>query len=982
MQRHFSTEWFLIVGLTILALVVRLYQLAELPPGLHYDEAANGVDALDILSGRFSIFFERNNGREPLFIYLQAISIALLGATPFALRATSAVVGALTVPAIYWMVKEAFIGTEFKAHWLALWTALFVTFSYWHLNFSRIGYRAILLPLLASVAFAWFWRAWRKMENTRSLPWRDLIFCGVFVGGCLYTYIAGRFVPVLIVIVAIAGALTRQSSAQFKKIVLGILIIGFSALLVFAPLGFYFLMHPESFLGRAADVSVFNPKYNQGNPMLAITTSAIETAKMFAITGDPNWRHNPAGRPVMDFFLASWMAGGLLLAIVRWKSLPHLFVLTWFIVLSFPVILTASGLPHTLRALGLIPAVYLLSVLTMLSVGERLKGLVRQFAVWLPLPFLLFSAMTDWQDYFSAWRDNNPSNSFQVYFTELAHTMSLHGQSDTVWILPLHPAFSIFMPYPSNYPVEFLYVGAAKYGLIVSDSSAPNQLQNLTKGCNKAHLIRWKNELLQPEGIYFYGDPKRLLNFLLSKYGRAIEENDGGRMIYTTYELFHGIDYHIATTFTSLDTSFGGKVRLTGVAYGRTATQNNEFPAALEEKKVPSGHNAWVVLRWQAQTPIDFDLKTTLYLTDEDGHLVGQSDDLLVGDRYPFYRVWEQNEAAGTYHILPILPAVPPGLYNLYLGVYEDKTLQRYPVLDTHGQPRSTALLLGSVEITRPLDSPKVAPVHSLPNAPLLAPSIALLGYDLPGNTFSPGDKLPLTLYWQAKAAPLGDYSVTVELRDSADHVIAQRNARPAYPATQWQTGDVWRDWHDLEIPVTVPSGDYRLVVSLYDGDKSAGRVELANVQVQGRPHQFTPPSIQYPMRFQVGSQIAFLGYDLKTRTVSPGGTVSLTLYWQALARMDRSYTVFTHLLGPDDHLYGQQDNLPEQGTSPTTSWLPGEYITDRYDIQIKPDALPGEYRLRIGMYDATTGTRLAISANGQPQGDYIILETPIRVIR
>jgi hypothetical protein len=318
----------------------------------------------------------------------------------------------------------------------------------------------------------------------------------------------------------------------------------------------------------------------------------------------------------------------------------------------------------------------------------------------------------------------------------------------------------------------------------------------------------------------------------------------------------------------------------------------------------------------------------------------------------------------------------------LYLGVYEDKTLQRYPVLDAHGQPRSTALLLGSVEITRPLDAPKVAPAYPLVDNPLLAPGISLLGYDLPGNTFSPGDKLPLTLYWQAKAAPPGDYSVTVELRDSADRVIAQRNVRPAYPTTQWQTGEVWRDWHDLEIPVTVPSGDYRLVVSLYDETKPAGRVALANVQVQGRPHQFTPPSIQYPKKFQVGPQIAFLGYDLRARAVPPGGIVSLNLYWQALDRIDRSYTVFVHLLGPNGMLYGQQDNLPGQGASPTTSWVPGEYVTDQYDIQIKPETLPGEYRLEIGIYDATTFTRLAISTNGQSQSDHIVLDTPIQVIR
>lgn len=985
MRRFLKSEWTIVLGLTILALAVRLYRLPELPPGLHYDEAANGVDALDVLSGHFSIFFERNYGREPLFIYLQAIAVALLGATPFALRVTSAIIGALTVPAIYWMVKEALTRIRTDARWLALWTALFVTFSYWHLNFSRIGYRAILLPLLASIAFAWFWRAWWKIENGESLPWRDLILCGVFTGSCLYTYIAGRFMPILIVGVALAGALlTRRSRARLKQIALAVGVIGISALVVFAPLGLYFLAHPESFLGRATDVSVFSPKYNQGNVLGTLATSVIETAKMFAIAGDPNWRHNPAGRPVFDPVLAVWLTVGLVLAVRRWRVLPYFFALAWFFIFALPAVLTASELPHSLRALGLIPVAYFLIVLALVTIGNRLLKQWKFLGEWVLLFLvLLLHGTVSLQDYFTAWQSNSKlSTSFQVYFTELAREMNMRGQADAVWVLPLSPAFLIFMPTPANYPVTFLYHGDASYGLVVSDETAPHQLQFLTTGRNKAYLIRWKDETSQPEGIYFYADPKHLISFLLNKHGRLIGEETSGGTLFTTFELPESSDYRVATTFVPVEIPFGDKVRLTGAAYGHTATQRNEPADALEEKWVPSGHTAWVVLRWQAQAPLDFDLKTTLYLTDEAGHLAGQVDDLLVGDRYPFYRVWERNEVASTYHILPIFPAVPPGRYNLYLGVYEEKTLQRYPVLDTDGQPISAALLLGSVQVTRPLDSPTVSPTNPLSDNPILAPGIALLGYDLPGNVFSPGDKLPLTLYWQARAASLADYTVYVELHDSTDRVVAHQSARPRYATTEWQSGDVWRDWHDLEIPITIPSGDYQLMISLHEGTTRVNQMTLGNVQVQGRPHQFTLPSIEHPMKYQVGSSISFLGYDLNTRTARPGETVRLTLYWQALDRIDRSYTVFAHLLGSDGQLYGQQDNLPSRGTAPTTSWIPGEYIADEYNIQIKPEAPPGEYRIEIGMYDAVTGMRLVTSMNGHSPGDHILLDMPVQVSR
>ena len=176
-------ELVIVLILLVVALSVRLYHLQETPFGLNYDEAANGMDVFDILNGQHSIFFERNHGREPLFIYLQAIVAAVLGTTPFALRFTSALIGALTVPAVYWMVREAFPGAS---RWPAVWTALFLAFSYWHLNISRIGYRVIMLPLMAALTFAWFWRAWRwsgrirtgatvpSISSSRPRPWPRL----------------------------------------------------------------------------------------------------------------------------------------------------------------------------------------------------------------------------------------------------------------------------------------------------------------------------------------------------------------------------------------------------------------------------------------------------------------------------------------------------------------------------------------------------------------------------------------------------------------------------------------------------------------------------------------------------------------------------------------------------------------------------------------------------------------------------------------
>jgi len=120
---------------------------------------------------------------------------------------------------------------------------------------------------------------------------------------------------------------------------------------------------------------------------------------------------------------------------------------------------------------------------------------------------------------------------------------------------------------------------------------------------------------------------------------------------------------------------------------------------------------------------------------------------------------------------------------------------------------------------------------------------------------------------------------------------------------------------------------------------------------------------------------VQLLGYDLTTDRLKPGDTLQLTLYWQALNGMETNYTVFTHLLDEDDHIWGQKDNWPVNSTYPTTKWVKGEIVIDRYDIIVDRDAPPDEYTLEMGMYDLATNERLPVlDAQGWVKDDAIIL--------
>ena len=120
-----------------MATALRLVAFGEVPPGLYHDEAYHGLDAVDILQGQLSFYFPANNGREPLFIYLIALAVGLLGRSPFALRLVAFFAGLLTVAATAAMGRELF---SRRAGALA---AAVLAVTLWPVHLSRVGFRAV-----------------------------------------------------------------------------------------------------------------------------------------------------------------------------------------------------------------------------------------------------------------------------------------------------------------------------------------------------------------------------------------------------------------------------------------------------------------------------------------------------------------------------------------------------------------------------------------------------------------------------------------------------------------------------------------------------------------------------------------------------------------------------------------------------------------------------------------------------------------------
>ena len=259
----------IVVGLLLLAGTLRLSRLEQLPPGLFIDEGANGMDALGVLQGHHALFFPANQGREGMVIYATALAIGLLGRTITAVRLPAALASVGTALAVFWLGQVLFNERRDDGK-PPPWRGLFVggaaagllAVSLGSTIIGRDSFRANFLPLFLALGIGFLWSGMRR----RSL-WR-LALAGIFTGLLVYTYIAARFTPLLLLVLGLSflwPAVVRPAGLRrYVPLVAFYLVI---AGLVALPLVVDFALHPEYFGSRSSRLFIFDPLVNKGHPV-------------------------------------------------------------------------------------------------------------------------------------------------------------------------------------------------------------------------------------------------------------------------------------------------------------------------------------------------------------------------------------------------------------------------------------------------------------------------------------------------------------------------------------------------------------------------------------------------------------------------------------------------------------------------------------------------------------------------------------------
>lgn len=238
----------LFLAIIILAGMLRLYALATTPSSLYWDEASLGYNAYSILEtarDEFGNFLPSTNFpafgdyKPPGYIYLTVPSIALFGLNEFAIRFPSAFFGVLTVVITYFLTYKLF-----KKEKIALFAALFLAISPWHLQFSRGAFEANL-GLFFSLSGIYFFIKFAK-DNSLFLLASALSFILA-----MYTFTGQRlFVPPILLVLT----MIFYKEIYRKKII--VIVASIVSIILFWPL-LIFATHTQQGKLRFDEVSIF-----------------------------------------------------------------------------------------------------------------------------------------------------------------------------------------------------------------------------------------------------------------------------------------------------------------------------------------------------------------------------------------------------------------------------------------------------------------------------------------------------------------------------------------------------------------------------------------------------------------------------------------------------------------------------------------------------------------------------------------------------
>lgn len=642
-----------LIGILLLAAFLRLWQIDTIPPGFHFDESFEGLEAWRILidSSYRPVFLTGNFGVPPLNAYANALTFAIANwvggeAGPTAMRITSAIFGVLGVWAIFALGQEMRRRAPDLLSPALPWLAAFsLAVMRWHLHFSRMGIEPVMVPL------CWALAAWLLLRAWRTGAWWSYGALGATLALGMYAYQGAWVIPFLIALSALHLLWADRSEVDKRsRRWMGLTVAGVIAVAGLLPLAFFFLQQPDLLWMRPAQIAIVGQTTSPADS--AVGNALWATAKMFGPFGSPgdlDPRRNLPGAPALNLWQAIPFYLGL--AVALWHSRRP--------VMALPVIglvglllpgMVSEYAPHFHRVLGAAGPAALLCGLGLDAIWRWLNSprvATARLGFFAPVVvgvLLVVSTITTVQDYFVRWA-NLPDlfYAFDEGLWDLGQWVADQQSGNPIYISPQgdnHATLAFaWRDQPSNKtrtvpPQPIRYDGRSIFPLTAGENQYPEHYAVIEHE-------DFRTPLLLPE----------VLPAATVKY----EVRDPAGELYAQVYTRPAATTPARPSRIPLKVALGDGINLLGYD--------------LLPEPIHVGGSLYIQYHWQVTDRPSADWTVFSHVIDGDGNVVVGFDSqpgrgsLTTSRWQPGWRVLDEYELA-----LPV--DLPPGDYTLRMGLY------------------------------------------------------------------------------------------------------------------------------------------------------------------------------------------------------------------------------------------------------------------------------------------------------------------------
>lgn len=418
-----------LVGLTLLALALRVVAIERIPQNFGGDEGEMGRLAREVLRGTAYAPFATGWLSHPmLWFFLQALALRGFGDNVFGLRMLSALIGTATIPALYLFARPLYGRAS------ALGAAALLAAYHFHIHFSRLGVNNIVDPLAALAVFGTFVYAYRARSAF------GFALAGVLMGVAQHFYMGTRLIPVVVAVVLLHQLVFDWRRVWELRWQIGLMGLGF--LLGFGPLLGFFIGHPQDFTARLAMVGIFQTGWfeqqRQGGASALAILGAQARNSFGAWTFQPDrsaW-YDPQ-IPLLDRASSVLFLIGSIATLARLRRLEAALLVAWLVGIAVFGGMLLVNSPESPRYVMSAPLICLLVVVGAEQVGALLAwGVPKAPAfAWRAAGAALVLALALWSVNFY-FRVYTPRATYGWFNTEAATTIGryLRGEPEPVYV--------------------------------------------------------------------------------------------------------------------------------------------------------------------------------------------------------------------------------------------------------------------------------------------------------------------------------------------------------------------------------------------------------------------------------------------------------------------------------------------------------------------------------------------------------------------